>query len=172
MTSQGITLDKLLQSREQRWMRQQELMMEKPGATLVCLTVIMPGAVKRNIQSLTVAHAAVETMQQTFAGTILHLANHDLETGYESYMLTSLRPIEAKHKACRVEDTHPLGRLFDMDVFDEEGLPISRSTIGFPPRRCLLCDYEARYCMRNHSHTQEELHQKIAQMIDDYVRGI
>jgi holo-ACP synthase CitX len=87
-------------------------------------------------------------------------------------MLTSLGPVDAKHKACWLEDTHPLGRLFDVDVIDKKGLPISRSTIGEAPRKCLLCDHEARYCMRNHSHTQEELHHKIAEMIEDYVRGI
>ena len=172
MTSQGITLDKLLQSREQRWRRQQQLILKHPEATLVCLTVIMPGPVKRNTQSLTVARAAIVAIQQTFADSVLQLTNHDLETGFEAYMLTSLGPNDAKHKACGLEDTHPLGRLFDVDVIDKKGLPISRSTIGKTPRRCLLCDHEARYCMRNHSHTQEELHQKIAEMIDDYVRGL
>lgn len=172
MTTRNITLDELLQSREQRWTRQQALIRKYPDATLVCLTVIMPGSVKRSSRSLIVAHAAVEAMQQYFAGTIAHMTSHDLETGYEVYMLTSLGLAETKRKTCRLEDTHPLGRLFDMDVIDKDGLPMSRSAIGEASRKCLLCDREARYCMRNHSHTQEELHRKIAEMTDAYVRGI
>ena len=68
-----------------------------------------------------------------------------------------------------LEDTHPLGRLFDADIILPEGRPLSRTELGAPPRRCLLCDREARFCMRNGSHTREELHAKIAQMIADYV---
>lgn len=172
MRTTGITLDELLQSREKRWMRQQELIQKHPEATLVCLTVIMPGPVKRNAQSLTVAHAAVDALQQYYAGNIVNITTHDLETGYEAYMLTSLGLVEAKRKACQIEDTHPLGRLFDVDVIDKDVHPLSRSLIGESPRKCLLCDHEARYCMRNHSHTQDELHRKIAEMIDAYVRRV
>ncbi|MCI6159959.1 MAG: citrate lyase holo-[acyl-carrier protein] synthase [Prevotellaceae bacterium] len=167
-----ITLDELLQSREQRWAMQQELIHSHPGLSLICLTVIMPGNVKRNSRSLTVARAAVEAMQQHFAGNTVHLSTRDLETGFEAYLLTSLSPAHAKRVACHIEDTHPLGRLFDADVIDRDGRPISRSSIGEAPRKCLLCNREARYCMRNHSHTQEELHRKIAEMIEAYVRRV
>ena len=54
-----ITLDQLLASREERASFQKELLKGYPGKTLVCLTVIMPGKVKRNLQSLVVAQAAV-----------------------------------------------------------------------------------------------------------------
>ena len=76
---------------------------------------------------------------------------------------------EAKRLTVELEDTHPLGRLFDADIILPEGRPLSRTELGAPPRRCLLCDREARFCMRNGSHTREELHAKIAQMIADYV---
>lgn len=172
MPTRGITLDELLQSREQRWARQQQLIEKYPDATLVCLTVIMPGQVKRNSQSLTVAYAAVEAIKQYFTENVVYMTTCDTETGYEAYLLTNISINDAKKKACNIEDSHPLGRLFDIDVIDRSGLPVSRSAIGEPPRKCLLCEHEARYCMRNHSHTQEELHQKIAEMIDAYVRRI
>lgn len=166
----GVTLDELLASREQRWHKQMMLVHEHPTLTLLCLTVIMPGNVKRNAQSLVVAKAAVEAMREQFGESIHSLEESDLNTGYEAFLMTSLPLHDAKRLACHIEDTHPLGRLFDIDVIDRKANPLGRDTLGLPPRRCLLCDHEARYCMRNHSHTPQELQCHIDQMIRDYVQ--
>ena len=45
---------------------------------------------------------------------------------------------------------------------------VGRADIGFPPRRCLLCDNEVRYCMRAKLHTKEELLSRIEQMLKEY----
>ena len=196
-----ITLDELLASRDARHAMQQKLMAEHSGKTLVCLTVVMPGSVKRNLQSLTVAHAAVEAMQKAFGvkseerrvkntDELMRsdelipetelltnelktndegcLIEHDLNTGYEAYLITPMPLLEAKRVAVEIEDTHPLGRLFDIDVIDAQGIPVSRDRVGGQPRRCLVCDHEARYCMRMRWHTQEEIWARIRQMTDDY----
>ena len=168
----GVTLDQLLASRENRWTKQQALLQENPSATLVCLTVVMPGSVKRNSQSLIVARAAVEAVKMVFGESILQMEEYDLETGYEVYLLVSLTIPAAKTLACDIEERHPLGRLFDVDVIQKDGVPVSRKTIDRAPRRCLICEQEARYCMRNHSHTQEEIHKRIDQLIADYVQRL
>ena len=165
-----ITLDQLLTSKEQRSKRQLELIAQYPASTLVCLTVIMPGNVKRNFHSLIVAQAAMTAMVNAFSSSIVNLEARDLVTGYEAYLTTSLTQREAKQLACEIEDEHPLGRLFDIDVITPTGEPIARTSIGCEPRKCLMCDNEARFCMRNHTHTQEELHNRIAELIEDYVQ--
>ena len=165
-----ITLDQLLTSKEQRSKRQLELIAQYPASTLVCLTVIMPGNVKRNFHSLIVAQAAMTAMVNAFSSSIVNLEARDLVTGYEAYLTTSLTQREAKQLACEIEDEHPLGRLFDIDVITPTGEPIARTSIGCEPRQCLMCDNEARFCMRNHTHTQEELHNRIAELIEDYVQ--
>ena len=208
MKNMPITLDELLASRDARHAMQQKLMVEHSGKTLVCLTVVMPGSVKRNLQSLTVAHAAVEAMRKAFGvkseerrvkseeqrvkntDELMRsdelipetelltnelktndegcLIERDLNTGYEAYLITTLPLLEAKRVAVEIEDTHPLGRLFDIDVIDAQGIPVSRDRVGGQPRRCLVCDHEARYCMRMRWHTQEEIWARIKQMTDDY----
>ena len=165
-----ITLDQLLASREERASFQKELLKSYPGKTLVCLTVIMPGKVKRNLQSLIVAQAALTALVCAFGDSMLKLEVRDRQTGYEAYLETTLSHGEAKRKTCSIEDTHPLGRLFDLDVIDADGVPISRETIGPNPRKCLICDNEARYCMRNRTHTLSELSARIDEMIEAYVR--
>ena len=186
MKNMPITLDELLASRDARHAMQQKLMAEHSGKTLVCLTVVMPGSVKRNQQSLTVARAAVKAMRKAYnisddqlpetellttelkTETGECLVERDLNTGYEAYLITSLPLLEAKRVAVDIEDTHPLGRLFDIDVIDAQGIPVSRDRVGGQPRRCLVCDHEARYCMRMRWHTQEEIWARIKQMTDDY----
>ncbi len=148
-----------------------ELLQEHPDESLLCLTVIMPGAVKRNRLSLVVAKAAVEAILATFGETITWMEERDLETGYEAYALTAMPLLEAKRMTCRIEEEHPLGRLFDLDVIDHTGSPVSRQAIGMQPRRCLLCQNEARYCMRNHTHSREELQARIETIVDEYVHG-
>lgn len=164
-----ITLDQLLASRERRQQRQNSLMSDHPTQTLVCLTVIMPGAVKRNSHSLIIANAAITAVLECFKGTLSHIEAHDLTTGYEAYFLTSINPMEAKRITTELEDTHPLGRLFDLDVFHPDGTPMNRNEVGRQPRQCLLCDNEARYCMRAHSHTTAQLLDRIREMVDQYV---
>jgi holo-ACP synthase CitX len=127
----------------------------------------MPGDVKRNHQSLAVAHAAVEALRKAFSDEI---EERDLETGYEAYLLTPIPQLEAKRRVCNIEEEHPLGRLFDLDVITPEGTPIPRSAINRPPRQCLLCQQEARFCMRNHTHTREELQQRIDEMVTEFMR--
>ena len=160
----------LLASRESRQAKQMALMSAHPGHTLVCLTVVMPGAVKRNLHSLIVANAALTAVLECFRQHLLDIEVRDLVTGYEAYLVVDLEPLKAKELACQIEDEHPLGRLFDIDVMAADGTPLNRAQVGHAPRRCLLCEHESRWCMRNHTHSQDELHARIAQMIDEYVR--
>ena len=190
-----VTLNELLASRDSRHAMQQKLLAEHSGKTLVCLTVVMPGSVKRNQQSLIVAHAAVEQMIGSYELGVRNdelgvrndelgvrsdelgvrfggrLIECDLETGYEAYLITDLPLLEAKRIAVQIEDTHPLGRLFDIDIIDKDGVPVSRDRVGSNPRRCLVCDREARYCMRMRWHTQEEIWERINAMVDAWLHS-
>lgn len=162
-----ITLDMLLASRDKRQEEQASIRNSYPDKTLVCLTVIMPGRVKRNEESLVVAHAAIEAVIGLLGDDAL-LMEKDLPTGYEAYFVTSETLYDTKRMTCQLEEQHSLGRLFDIDVIDSDGSPVSRADIGLPPRRCLLCNQEARFCMRNHTHTPEEIQQHISQLIAAY----
>lgn len=166
-----ITLETLLAGREARAQHQRQLLSEHPGKTLLCLTVVMPGEVKRNLYSLVVAQAAVSALIARFGSDIIHAETCDQPTGYEAYLLTSMPLRDAKRAVCHIEDSHPLGRLFDIDVIAPDGIPLSRQEVGEPMRKCLLCDNEARFCMRNHTHTSGELMARIKEMVEDYAGG-
>lgn len=166
-----VTLEQLLQSRDNRAKHQKDLLGKNPGRSLLCLTVQLPGTEKRNATSLKIARAGVEAIREAFSPEYEEL--RDLETGYEGYFLVSLPAPDAKRLACRIEDTHPLGRLMDIDVLTKQAEEdyfssagcISRSDIGLEPRKCLLCGNEVRFCMRAKTHTTEELLARIEEMV-------
>lgn len=154
-----ITLEQLLSSRDARVEYQKKLTEQFPGASLICLTVILPGPVKRDDRSLIIGADGAEAVQKAFEGHVLYKEIRDLVTGFEGYFVVNLPIPEAKRICCGIEDTHPLGRLMDIDVIAQG--PVSRTSIGLPERRCLLCDKPARECMRAHTHSREELNDKI-----------
>ena len=161
-----VTLEQLLQSRDNRAQHQKDLLGTFPGKSLLCFTVQLPGADKRNNYSLTIASAGVEAVRGAFAPC--HEELRDLEAGYEGYFVVEVPACEAKLCACRIEDTHPLGRLMDIDVVTAEGI-IGREAVGLPARRCLLCGEEVRHCMRARTHTTGELLQRIGELVEAYL---
>lgn len=165
-----ITLDQLLASRDRRRQRQQALSEHFPDSTLLCLTVVMPGNEKRTDVSLAVAQAACEALHAAFDATALHWEENDAPTGFELYLVVSVPALDAKQRVCTIEETHPLGRLFDIDVIGSDGIPIPRAAVGREERQCLLCDRPARFCMRNRTHTTGQLLQHIEETVALYLR--
>ena len=77
-----ITLDALLQSRDNRQQLQQQLLQQHPDGTLVCLTVVMPGSVKRNLYSVVTAQAALTALLDRLGEHVQATRARDLVTGY------------------------------------------------------------------------------------------
>jgi holo-ACP synthase CitX len=160
-----ISLQALLESRDNRQAKQRALL-KAYGQTLVSLTLVMPGAEKRNACSHFLARQATEAVRDALGADILSYYEYDLETGYEALFVVRTDALETKKKTCRVEDEHPLGRLFDIDVLAKDGTPLSRAAVGRPPRKCLLCEQDARTCMRLRAHPLSTLQAAVQAIID------
>ena len=161
-----ITLEQLLKARDDRYARQLALTKKWPDRNLVCLTVVLPGPVKRDARSLKVAEAAVTAVQDVLCPEIHEL--YDLETGYEGYFLVEGSLLDVKKACCEIENAHPYGRLMDLDVLEPIGdtvVPVGRDRVGEEPRRCLLCDRPARECRRAHAHSYGEILQTIDKIL-------
>ena len=75
---------------------------------------------------------------------------------------------EALKSACiELEDAHPMGRLWDLDVIAPGPRLLSRKQFGLPPRRCLVCERPAFECGRSRRHGVDELLGAIARLANE-----
>lgn len=167
-----VTLEDMLKARDKRQAYQRLLLERNPEATLIIFTVVAPGKEKHNRNTAIIAEAGCKALREMLHVDILFWEEKDLPTGFELWILTGLTPSRAKHKTVFVEETHPLGRLMDIDVIGANLKPVSRTELNLPSRRCLICDNDARVCMRIGSHTYGELLQTISERVEQYVTSV
>lgn len=166
-----LTLEQILASRDRRVEQQRRLIEAYPHGTLVVLTVVMPGSVKQSDTTRIIGQAGVGEIERLYEYKILYRDVRDLITGFEAYFVVSDTDADrVKENVSRIERTHPLGRLMDIDVILRDGTPLSRRKNGGGGRKCIVCDDDARVCMRLGRHPYEEILQKIERMVGEYVR--
>jgi holo-ACP synthase CitX len=154
----AVTLEEILRRKEARAALQRELLRSHPGV-LLGLLVNMPGCDKQTQASQTIHRAgrtAVRQQLEAVGWQICAEQVFDLRTGPESLFLVQADEAALKALAVAIEEQHPLGRLFDLDVIGRAGLP---------GRRCLICGDEAAICSRSQRHPYAELQVRIRQML-------
>lgn len=166
-----VDLEQMLSAREKRAKRQRTLL-ERYQNNLICFTVNMPGPRKRTPASRKIFDAGWQSiigMLNEKNARILHKASQDLVTGPEGYVVVILNDRILKKYLIEIESRHPLGRLFDLDVIRLDGTPVSRTQLGEPARKCLLCDGVAHVCSRNRRHCVPDLTRKINETVRTYL---
>ena len=171
-----IDLPAILNAREERFHIQQELLGQidlQAQGSLLLMTTAIPGPIKTNDRLNQVFdEMLVEVTQTVLEEAIVQEVKREKETGFEYYLLSALSPREMKELMVKIEENHPLGRLFDLDVLflNEEGHVegTSRTQLGLPVRKCFICDRPAKECGRSRRHSVEELQQKISEAIINY----
>ena len=161
-----ITLEQLLEARDRRSEKQLALVNEWPDRTLVCMTVVLPGPVKRDGRSLKVAEAGVKAVREVFSP--VHEECFDRETGFEGFFVVDGDLLDVKKACCEIENEHPYGRLMDLDVLEKVGervVPVERERVGEAPRKCLVCGRPARECMRSRAHDFVNIVQAIDKIV-------
>ncbi len=163
-------LEEILVRRETR-AAEQTAMLRLGGQSLISFTLNIPGEIKQFPLSRAAFEEGLSVLEQALPSNAA-LARHRTEavTGYEALILLDLPPVEVKRVTVQLEETHPLGRLFDLDVLDHGGRLLSRSKLGRPPRQCLLCSRDARVCAREQLHSPDALRERIGQMLDAFFR--
>lgn len=169
--SPAASLEEILDAREQRVIQRRRLVREHAGRTIICFTLNIAGP-----------HKTFSLAERTFfkgmrlieaglsrSGTDFILCGHSCEkTGYAAFYAVQLPPIELKRRMCAIEDGSALGRLFDIDVYREDGEKVSRIDFGLPERVCILCGNPAPVCARSRAHGLEQLTERILTIMREY----
>lgn len=161
-----IELELLLESRDRRCAFQQQLL-KQYKLPLVSFMVNMPGPVKRCPLSEQLHNLGYSELKKTLGAQIIWSTTKQLDTGCEGYFIVETSAERLKRLTCLLEDTHPLGRLWDFDIHTAQG-QISRTQLGIPPRLCLICNNPAPVCARSRAHSVNELLIHIQEMANHY----
>jgi holo-ACP synthase/triphosphoribosyl-dephospho-CoA synthase len=148
-----VTLENILAAREERQERQKTFQ-NKYGGTIVSITVNMPGTVKDSPIIRKLLDYAAEEIKKTINVTAEERVY--LFTGPEALFQTSGKGELVKDECIFIEETLPFGRMIDLDVFDENGMQITRMQRGKVSRSCFVCGKTAVECRRNNAHSYEE----------------
>ena len=154
-----VTLLELLDAREARAAYQQSLLNAYHKATLICLTVNMPGPVKRTALACRVFAAGMGEAEQALAEEnipLLFSQRRVLDTGCEGYLVAEGDGAAIKQLMCALEESLPYGRLLDADVHTLAG-QISRTQVGYPTRGCMVCGKPGRDCASRRLHPLTEI---------------
>jgi holo-ACP synthase len=163
-----ISGNEMLAAREARAARQAAAMAQF-GRPLVSITIAMPGPEKDGYLTVRPMMMALQEMDD-----LIHACNWPLisrqvfwpKTGPEAIYVVDVNAETLKSAAILLEERHPIGRLWDIDVITTAGVPLSRTEMGMPARRCMLCDRPAHECGRSRRHRLPELLKHIQNMVD------
>ena len=165
----ACTLEQVLQSRTDRQDRQQALL-KKGCSCLLSFGLNVPGAVKQSPALRQVFDEGLSQLRQLLSGALGEESVRHSVTGSEALMEVRLPAGAVKQKTVMLEELHPLGRLFDMDVLDGSGRSLSRRDFGLPARRCLLCGGDAKACGRSRAHDGAALRHRVADICGSFFR--
>ena len=154
-----MELHDILLAREKRAQRQKELL-QKYNTTLISFTMNIPGPTK-NSPLITSGFMLGWRLLVSQFPTYLHQEVSTKDTGCQGFFLVREDPHTVKDICTRIEESAPMGRLFDFDVLTPSGEKLSRST----PRPCLLCGEDARVCRRRGTHALSDLEAEVKRLL-------
>ena len=154
----GVGVQDMMRAREARAQAQMLLLARHPGAVVVGLTMNIAGPVKIN-PAIERAFAWGESCVRAVLASHEVLFAHAIAevTGPEALFCVRADAAELKRRLCVLEDGCAMGRLLDVDVIGPDGVKLSRTDVGLPARRCLLCDQPAPVCARSRTHSAQAL---------------
>jgi len=155
-------LNRVLENRELRQTKQWELI-DKFNSTVLSLTINIPGCKKDSENAKFIYEEAIKEIEK-FGFKKYEKILTCKDTGYEALFALHVEAQELKTLTCKVEENHPLGRFMDIDVIDKNKKILSRNT----PRKCYICEKDAKKCARSQKHSVKELLVFISKTVDDY----
>lgn len=159
-----ITLQQILDAREQRAARQKALLAQY-GKPLICFTMNIAGPVKTSPLILRAFLWGLAQLDSRLDSTkILHRHVETPATGCQAMYAVAMGAPALKCICTAIEEETPLGRLFDMDVLGCDGRKQERSH----PRNCIVCGAPGRACAAGRLHSVEQLQAATCRMISQH----
>ena len=153
----------VLAARDCRAQRQRELR-EQYGVPLISFTMNIAGPIKRTAlieRGFDLGLARLEGQLCACRARVLHRETVREDTGCEAFYAVDLSAPRLKALCVALEECDELGRLFDLDVLDADGIKLARSE----ERCCLICGSVGKGCARSRAHSVEELQHRTEEIL-------
>ncbi len=150
----AVKIEAVLADRERRGQLGIELA-EQMKLTVVCARINYPGFHKNTASAIAGFAVLREAIQANFENEIIHTTLHEGADGHALILALEGRAEDIKKRAVLMEEDHPIGRLFDLDVISSQGTGLGRSDLGLPERKCYMCGQAARACASRQKHDLE-----------------
>lgn len=160
----------MLAARERRADAQARLLAEY-RTTLISYTLNIPGPVKTSPlieRGFQVGLSHLRSELDSLKLPVIRQEEIAERTGCECILVVDAPALEIKKLCAAIEDEHPLGRLFDMDVLQPDGTKLDRSAVGGGPRNCIVCGKPGRACAARRLHSVKELQAAVRQRLESY----
>ena len=164
-----VSVADMLRARDERAARQRALL-EQYSLPVISFTMNIAGSIKLDADIERAFREGVGRIECCLRGkrwTIVHFEQKTVFTGCEALWAVEAAADELKAAMCLPEEADALGRLFDIDVIDAQGVHLSRGS----ERTCLICGGPVRACARSRAHSAEELFEKAHAIIRAYFCG-
>jgi holo-ACP synthase len=163
-----VGLCEILENKEAR-VKRQRVWLDKYSLPLISFTINMPGRKKISSMSNTIFEQGISAITEICSSNSWPVLTRQIiheNTGQEAIFIVEPETVtQLKQAMMRIEHTHKLGRLMDLDVINIDGQIVSRNGLGIKKRQCLVCDEEAVICIRSRAHTVDDLLTKVEEMI-------
>lgn len=160
----------ILEAREQRAAFQEKLT-ELFGQPVIAFKMNIPGPVKTSEPIVQMFQEGVMAFQRALMAEGVAITYEKTiyeNSGPEYFAVCAIPPESVKALTVKIENEHPLGRLFDFDAIGKNGKAISRHDLGQAERKCLICDQPAFVCGRARAHGLETLQDRIETIYREY----
>ncbi len=173
-----VEIDEFLEQREKRVLHQDNLLKNTLGGiTLVTVRVNYPGIEKSNYITDSIVNIICEDIYLFHSKNIIYKESYKNREGTIGHFIFNINHIEVKRKLIYMEENHILGRCVDIDVYYVEDsdpmMPalsgVSRRDIGLEPRKCFLCEEDARLCSRSQKHNMKDIKEYFARKYKEYL---
>lgn len=171
ITGSPVTSVELRAARDRRVLKKWELLTPGGEICLVEFSLNIAGAVKTFPFARAAFREEVRELSDRLSRfSVLKTEVYEKNTGDCAFFLLKSQTIQVKKFLVSVEESHPLGRLFNLDVCGPDGISVKRHDLGLLPRTCLVCGEDAHVCAEKKSHSMELIQWQTAKLFHEFFR--
>ena len=171
ITGSPVTSVELRAARDRRVLKKWELLTTGGEICLVEFSLNIAGTVKTFPFARAAFREEVRELSDRLSRfSVLKTEVYEKNTGDCAFFLLKSQAIQVKKFLVSVEESHPLGRLFNLDVCGPDGISVKRHDLGLLPRTCLVCGEDAHVCAQKKSHSMELIQWQTAKLFHEFFR--